>query len=93
MFCDSLRKDDKDEELPICIVQIADCFIKEFYIDETAWKMIQEEQKKAVETIKIACLVESRDICENDNIHPKTKTKLAERIFANLEKIKGIAVK
>lgn len=88
MFCDSLRKDDKDEELPICIVQIADCFIKEFYIDETAWKMIQEEQKKAVETIKIACLVESRDICENDNIHPKTKTKLAERIFANLEKIK-----
>lgn len=84
LFCNSLRKDDADDNLPICIVQIADCFTDAFYIDQAAWKMIQDGQKEAAERINNAWIVESKDICENDDIHPKTKTKLAERIFTSI---------
>lgn len=30
-------------------------------------------------------LVKSADVCESNNIHPPTKTKLSERVFNNLK--------
>ncbi len=82
MFCNCLRREDMDERLPLCIVQIAD--FSASWIEQEAWDAIQAEQEVAAAKLKDAVLVISKDICETDDIHPRTKTKLAERIFEKL---------
>lgn len=70
------RADLRDESLPFVVVQIADC-------DERAgegWKMVQAAQMQVGETVPYVTTVVSADVCETDDIHPKTKDKLARRI-------------
>ena len=65
-----------DEELPVIVVQIADCDSRA----SNAWKVIQEAQRMAQQTIPNVKTVISRDVCESDDIHPGTKDILSKRI-------------
>lgn len=70
-----------DASLPFIIIQIAD------YPPRMceAWKAVQEAQLQAQSVIPFVKTVISRDVCETDNIHPKTKKRLAQRIAALLQ--------
>ena len=70
------RKDFYDEDLPFVIIQIAD-FIER---NDRGWQLVQEAQMKVQLMMKNTKTVVSRDVCENDEIHPKTKDKLAKRV-------------
>ena len=76
----SWRRDFRDETLPFLVVQIADCVER----DTPWWRRIQSEQLRAAEVIPYVTTVISRDVCENDSIHPLTKHLLAARIAACL---------
>ena len=65
-----------DAELPFIVVQMADCLSR----SSKAWDMIQEAQLKAQDVIPNVKSVISRDICESDDIHPRTKDLLSKRI-------------
>ncbi len=79
------RLDFADPELPFAIVQLADLRSR----DDAAWRAVQEAQMRVGATLAGVKTVVSRDVCENNNIHPATKTLLSERICdAILEKIK-----
>jgi len=61
----------------IFFVQIADfCYSP----NKEAWKLVQKAQYEVQNMRENVTTVISRDVCENDDIHPKTKDKLAERI-------------
>lgn len=75
------RSDFGDAELPFIVVQIADYFLR----DIEAWKLIQRAQFEIQSVIKNVKTVISADVCENDDIHPKTKDKLSERIAETLQ--------
>lgn len=77
----SWRRNFLDEKLPFVVVQIADCAAR----DTEWWRMIQSEQLRAAEVIPHVKSVISRDVCENDDIHPVTKHLLAARIVKELE--------
>ncbi len=74
---DTWRSDLKNEELPFVIVQIADYCRCE---NPDAWSMIQDAQFRVQWMRKNVITVISSDVCENNDIHPKTKDKLAERV-------------
>ena len=83
VYCDELctlidvwRKDFGDDELPFIVVQIADTLERM----TEGWKLVQRAQEEVVTRRKNVKMVESRDVCETDDIHPKTKDKLARRI-------------
>nr|MCR5056765.1 hypothetical protein [Clostridia bacterium] len=63
--------------------QIADFKPRDEWHPE-GWKAIQEAQKKAADSDPDIKLVVSRDICEDNEIHPPTKTALSERIAQTL---------
>ena len=67
-------------QLPFVIIQLAD------YIERTdeAWSLIQDAQLKIQDIVDSVYTVVSSDVCENDNIHPKTKNKLSFRIAEKL---------
>ncbi len=65
------------------LVQIADFKPRDEWHPE-GWKAIQEAQKKAADSDPDIELVVSRDICEENEIHPPTKTALSERIAQKL---------
>lgn len=67
-------------QLPFVIIQLAD------YIERTdeAWSLIQDAQLKIQDVVDSVYTVVSSDVCENDNIHPKTKNKLSFRIAEKL---------
>ncbi len=71
------RADYRDEQLPFVVVQIAD-FLPTG--EPEGWKLVQAAQKKVGQTVPFVKTVISRDISENDDIHPRTKDKLAARI-------------
>ena len=74
---DIWRSDFKNDTLPFVIVQIADfCYTPNL----EAWKLIQEAQYRVQTMKENVKTVISRDVCENNDIHPKTKDKLSERI-------------
>lgn len=74
---DTWRSDLKNNKLPFVIVQIADfCYSP----NKEAWKLVQKAQYEVQNMRENVTTVISRDVCENDDIHPKTKDKLAERI-------------
>ena len=75
------RKGFAQPELPFVIVQIADYPRR---MGE-GWLAVQEAQRKAAEWENVAT-VRSADISETDNIHPPTKSRLAERIIQVLMK-------
>lgn len=74
---DQWRKDFKDDALPFVVVQIAD-FDTTGYPE--GWKLVQEAQAKVGQTVSQVKTVISRDISESDDVHPRTKDKLAARI-------------
>lgn len=74
------RKDFKNPLLPFCIVQIAN------YIHRTdeAWAIVQNAQADIQNVTDNTKTVISADVCETDDIHPKTKDKLSKRIADQL---------
>ena len=75
------REDLRDETLPFTIVQIAN-YTK--YDNKNAWSELQKAQERAEKIIPCLSCVKCFDICEDDNIHPPTKYKLAQRICEDL---------
>ena len=83
VYCDELcalinvwRKDFYNDELPFVVIQIADCISRK----GKGWSLIQEAQIKVQSKLPHVKTVISSDVCENDDIHPKTKHKLSERV-------------
>lgn len=70
------RSDFRTRDLPFHIVQIADY---DLWSGE-GWRAVQEAQERACARIPNAFLVRCADICETNEIHPPTKSRLAERL-------------
>lgn len=70
------REDLKNEKVPFLIVQIADLFTSA----KEVFRLIQNAQAEAVKQIPDAYLIPSKDVCETNEVHPKTKWKLAKRL-------------
>lgn len=71
------RNDFGDNSLPFVVVQIADFLGARF---KDAWKEVQNAQQRIVNLVDNVTVVESKDICESDDIHPPTKHLLGLRI-------------
>ncbi len=80
------RKDFNDSELPFVVVQIADF---EGRVGDI-WSTIQKAQYEIQLEVANVASVKSADVCETDDIHPKTKDKLAFRICDALYKLLNI---
>lgn len=76
----------KDENLPFVAVQLADLFDGNGNYISEGWRIMQETQLNLPNVCKNTEVVKCADICENDDIHPKTKAPLALRIVDALEK-------
>ncbi len=72
----SWRSEFCDSNLPFVVIQIADCDWR----NDEPWRAIQREQLKIVDMINNVWVVRSNDVCESDDIHPKTKSVLCKRI-------------
>ena len=72
----------QDEELPFTMVQIANLKGRG---DEVGWKNIQQAQMRIPYVVKGVKVVRSADVCEDNNIHPKSKEALARRIADTIE--------
>lgn len=70
------RHDLRDEALPFAVVQLADLVKRR----DAGWRRVQEAQTKVAELCPKVKTVRSADVCENDGIHPKTKSRLAARL-------------
>lgn len=70
------RKDFIDERLPFVVIEIADFDDR----NDEGWQKIQEIQRTISEKVENVISVKSADVCESFDIHPPTKTALAERI-------------
>ena len=88
VYCDELcalidtwRNDFHNESLMFVIVQIANTYSKM----TEGWKLVQAAQKEVGSKRPFVKTVISGDVCETDNIHPKTKDKLANRIAEALK--------
>jgi hypothetical protein len=69
-----------DKNLPVIVVQIADCDSRA----TEAWRTVQQAQMAVQDVLPNVRTVISRDVCESDDIHPGTKELLAKRIAAML---------
>lgn len=74
------RNDFMDMELPFVIIQIAD-FVQR---DDEGWKSVQKAQLDVEKLLPNVKTVISADVCENDDIHPKTKDIIAKRVVEAL---------
>lgn len=72
------REDFDDPTLPFTIIQIAD-YLKNI-AKGCGWRQIQDAQIKVQNETSYVKTVISRDVCENDDIHPPTKRYLSERV-------------
>lgn len=77
------RSDFRNMSLPFVIVQIADYICR----PDEAWKLVQKAQYDVQYSVENVKTVVSADVCENNDIHPKTKDKLAARIANELMKM------
>lgn len=80
------RSDFGDENLKFVVVQIADYYeIWEVRPPtRVGWKLVQQAQEQIQHEVENVVTVISKDVCETDNIHPPTKTKLSKRIVEAL---------
>ncbi len=78
------RADFYDSDLPVVIVQLADF---DFCEDLEGWKEVQAAQERVAATVPHTALVEIRDVCERDDIHPRTKEQAGFRVGEALLKI------
>lgn len=70
------REDMRDPRMKFIIIQIADYLPR----DNEPWRRIQAAQERiAREEDNCVCVI-SRDVCENDMIHPVSKTALSVRV-------------
>lgn len=76
------REDLMDGELAFVIIQIADFVGRDF----PAWHAVQAAQTRVGESVPHTVCVVSADVCEDNEIHPKTKIRLAARIADALER-------
>ncbi len=67
-----------DGSLPFTVVQLADTHVR--MAQGPGWKLIQEAQAAISNSVPKVYTAISKDLCETDDIHPKTKKILAERI-------------
>lgn len=74
------RADLRDPSLPFTVVQIADFDWRR----DDDWRLVQTAQLKVPELVAGVRTVRSADVCESDNIHPKTKSALAARIAESM---------
>ena len=74
------RSDLRDPELDFVIIQIADFIPRK----NEAWDRVQDAQERVAEQTPNCYLVKCADICETDDIHPKTKHLLVKRILEHL---------
>ena len=70
------RDDLSDPELHFTVVQIAD-----LHSQKENWWSIQEAQLRVPSLVSECDTVVSKDVCENDDIHPQSKRALAVRII------------
>lgn len=72
----------KDETMKFVVVQIADCLSiwEKTPPTREGWKLVQKAQIDVSHRMENVLTVISKDVCETDDIHPKTKTLLARRI-------------
>ena len=75
------RRDFNNTILPFIVIQIADY---DFAYDKKGWTALQTAQNDISGRLPNVSVVASADVCEHDDIHPKTKDKLANRIAAVL---------
>lgn len=76
------RADLMDDALPFVIVQLADYDKCEC---PAGWRKVQETQVAITSKVSATVSVVCRDVCESDNIHPKTKHLLADRVAEALK--------
>lgn len=81
LLIDIWRKDLKNSRLPFAVVQIANYAAAK---DNPAWPLVQEAQERVQHQVPFVKTVISKDVCEDDDIHPKTKAALASRLAATL---------
>ncbi len=74
------RKDYRDDNLPFVVVQLADLLDAATGKVSEGWRLMQEAQLNVPNICSNTEVVKCADICENDDIHPKTKAPLALRI-------------
>ena len=72
----SWREDFMDEDLEFIVIQLADYIER----DTEGWHLVQEAQLKAQDELKNVKTVVCRDVCETDDIHPRSKRELSLRI-------------
>ena len=70
-----------DDALEFIIIQLADYDER----NTEGWHLVQEAQLKAQHELKNVKTVVCRDVCETDDIHPKSKKELALRIARALK--------
>ena len=78
------RRDFKNPALPFVIVQIADT--AERMAQGEGWSLVQRAQKEVSAVVPNVYTVISKDICETDDIHPKSKHVLGCRIAETITK-------
>lgn len=76
---DIWRRDFMNDSLPFVVVQLPDCFA-ETGREPEAWRLIQQAQLDIEAMTQGVKTVVSRDLCESDDIHPKTKHLLGRRV-------------
>lgn len=81
----SWREDLRDVELPFTVVQLADYARR----NDADWKAVQAAQAEIPKLCPAVAVVRAADVCETDDIHPKTKSRLAERISASVDALDG----
>ncbi len=76
------RNDLMDENLPFFIIQLPDYINR----DKEIWELVQKSQMEVQDMVQNVKTIVSTDLCENDNIHPKTKDKLSKRLAETIIK-------
>lgn len=82
------RTDFRDETLPFLIVQIHD-YVHGLKRPGGGWRNVQTAQESVCRTVLHTCLIKSADLCETDDIHPKSKLALAQRIARTVRNVLG----
>jgi hypothetical protein len=73
-----------DSSLPFTVVELADTHVRMAL--GPGWRLIQEAQERISDHEEFVYTVISKDVCENDDIHPQSKEALAERIAEVIKK-------
>ena len=78
------RSDFADPNRPFVIVQIADYMAP---YEQAGWEALQAAQASMSGTDRFVSVVVSSDVCEDWDIHPKSKAALSERIADALDSL------